>query len=92
MRRLTGRTVLTAYRIGTMAMTVKIGRHTWLRTSYNDEPDATLIGPASSIYRQAVNLQSGDSGAVFRRHSEASRRLPVQAKRGWRRANRHARV
>jgi hypothetical protein len=55
-------TVSTAYRLGnTAVLAMRIGRHTWLRTSYNAAPGATLIAAGSSTYRQALDLQPGDA-------------------------------
>ena len=54
-------TVSTVYQLGTRAvLVVRIGRHTDLRTSFNDAAGAVLIDRGTSAFEQVAGLRSGD--------------------------------
>jgi hypothetical protein len=54
-------TVSTVYQLGTRAvLVVRIGRHTDLRTSFNDAAGAVLLDRGTPAFEQVAALRSGD--------------------------------
>ena len=55
-------TVSASYRMGLkLVLVVRIGRHTEVRTGYNQDAEGNLLVPGTSVFDQASVLQSGDS-------------------------------